>query len=418
MKWNQSKTEGTVKSGNLIVGVDIAKRLHYARILFGDGRESAPFQFPNTREGFISFIQWIREAGGDACGESIVIGIESTGHYWKALAYFLDDLPWITLVTVNPAHVKKAKEIYDNSPRKTDSKDAAVIAMLIQMGRSQRLLLPRGEFAELRIYGKLREQKLVELGVQRNILHSQIDLVFPEYGGFFSKLEGKTSLYLLERYTTPERMCKLGLARLTTAVRKASRGSLNERHARKLLHAAESTIGVREGVDAVAMAIRQTAKGIRRILKEIETIESQLKLILGKIEYAEHLLSIRGIGLTTLATVLGETGDLRRYRKAEEVIKLAGLNLYEISSGQHRGRRRISKRGRPLLRKILFLAAVRLVKTDGLLRADYMRLTEQNHMQKTKALVALSRKILRVLFALARDGVGYQEGRELIAQAA
>jgi transposase len=109
---------------------------------------------------------------------------------------------------------------------------------------------------------------------------------------------------------------------------------------------------------------------------------------------------------------------MRRYKKAEEVINLAGLNLYEISSGLHRGRRRISKRGRPLLRKILFLAALRLAKTDGLFRADYIRLTEKNHMQKTKAAVALSRKLLRVLFALARDGVSYLEERKLTAQAA
>jgi transposase len=183
----------------------------------------------------------------------------------------------MALYWLSSTHVRRAKEIYDNSPRKTDQKDAAVIAMLIQMGRSQRLLLPRGEFAELRIYGKFREQKLVELGVQRNILHSQIDTIFPEYGGFFSKFECKTSLYLLERYTTPERMCKLGLVRLTAAIRKASRGRFNDRHAREVLIAAESTIGVREGAEAFAMAIRETVRSIRRILHEIECIESRLK---------------------------------------------------------------------------------------------------------------------------------------------
>jgi hypothetical protein len=71
-----------------------------------------------------------------------------------------------------------------------------------------------------------------------------------------------------------------------------------------------------------------------------------------------------------------------------------------------------------LLRKILFFAALRLAKTDGIFRADYIRLTEVNHMQKTKAAVALPRKHLRVLFAMVRDGDCYRQERELIAQAA
>jgi transposase len=102
---NQPKTNGNVKGGSLIVGVDIAKSLHYARILFADGRESPSFKFSNSQEGFASFVQWLRETGREACSENVVIGLEPTGHYWKALAHFLDELPWITLVTVNPAHV-------------------------------------------------------------------------------------------------------------------------------------------------------------------------------------------------------------------------------------------------------------------------------------------------------------------------
>ncbi len=71
-------------------------------------------------------------------------------------------------------------------------------------------------------------------------------------------------------------------------------------------------------------------------------IDERLSMVLQEIPYAEQLLSTRGIGPVTLAVILGETGDLCRYRKAEEIIKLAGLNLYEISSGLHRGRRRIT----------------------------------------------------------------------------
>jgi hypothetical protein len=81
-------------------------------------------------------------------------------------------------------------------------------------------------------------RELVELGIQRNIQYFHVDSIFPEYGRFFSKLECKTSLYT----TSGARMRNLGLARLTTAIRKASRGEINEHQARELLKAAKATM--------------------------------------------------------------------------------------------------------------------------------------------------------------------------------
>lgn len=403
-------------AGDMIVGIDIAKHKHLSRILFPDGSESSPFQFHNNRKSFNEFIQWLFAFRDKVSCNSIIIGLESTGHYWEPLAFFLDTIPGIRVVQVNPKHVKKTKELYDNSPGKTDSKDAGIIAMLVRMGRFQRLVLPRGYFAQLRCYGKLREQKVVELGVQRNILHSLVDIVFPEYGGVFKKLESKTSLQILKQYTAPDMIVRAGLERLTAVIRKASYGKLSKACTEKLIIAASTTVGLKEGIQATAFAIRNTVFSIERIQKEIVAIEKELMIVLDNIPYSCQLLSIPGIGPISLSIILGESGDLKRYQKAEELIKLAGLNLFEISSGKHQGKRHISKRGRSLLRKCLFFAALRTVKTGGAFRGDYLRLTQTNHMLKTKALVAISRKILRVLFALVRDGVGYNQKRiELLA---
>lgn len=58
-------------------------------------------------------------------------GIEPTGHYWMNLANFLDHYG-ITLVMVNPMHVKRSKELDDNLPTKNDKKDALVISRLLK----------------------------------------------------------------------------------------------------------------------------------------------------------------------------------------------------------------------------------------------------------------------------------------------
>jgi len=130
---------------------------------------------------------------------------------------------------------------------------------------------------------------------------------------------------------------------------------------------------------------------------------------LAEIPYADRLLTIPGLGPVTVATVLGETGDLRQYGSAEALIKLAGLNLYSLSSGTFQGRTRISKRGRPLLRRILFLAALRMSKQGQPLAVFHDRLSER--LAGPQVGVAGCRKLLRLIYAIARDGVSYVPGR-------
>jgi len=418
MRISKTQIGRAVNKEELIVGIDVAKMKHFARILFPDGSESAAFGFLNVREGFEAFLSWLMTFRTKLNNPHVIVGMESTGHYWESLAFFLDSIADIALVQVNPLYVKRTKDLYDSSPGKTDSKDSGVIAMLIGMGKYQPMVLPRGPFANLRGFAKLREQKVVELGIQRNILHSIVDVIFPEYGSVFKKLEGKTSLHILKIFTTPEEIVKAGIQRITNELHKTSRGKLSKAVAQELMDAAIHTVGLTEGIEANTFAIQRAVESIERIQGDIVAIEKNLSETLNKVPYVVHLLSIPGIGPISMAVILGETGDMLRYRRAEEVIKLAGLNLFEISSGKHKGQKHITKRGRALLRKCLFFAALRMVKERGVFREDYCRLTQVNGMQKTKAFVALSRKLLRVIFALARDGVMYQQQGLTLALAA
>jgi transposase len=116
-----------------------------------------------------------------------------------------------------------------------------------------------------------------------------------------------------------------------------------------------------------------------------------------------------------VATLLGETGDLRQYKNAEMVIKMAGFNLYTISSGVFRGKTRITKRGRPMLRRYLFLAACRLSRQGAPLHSFHRRLTTR--MAKPQVLVGSCRKLLRLMVAMVRDDKPYEPGRLAVAVA-
>ena len=68
----------------------------------------------------------------------------------------------------------------------------------------------------------------------------------------------------------------------------------------------------------------------------------------------EEILKIKGIGLIMAAGFVAEVGDIKRFEHSKQIQKLAGLNLKENSSGKHKGKTTISKRGRSRLRAILF----------------------------------------------------------------
>ena len=107
-----------------------------------------------------------------------------------------------------------------------------------------------------------------------------------------------------------------------------------------------------------------------------------------------------------MAGLIGEVGDFTKFRTQSEIMKLAGLDLYEISSGKRKGQRRISKRGRSLLRKILYYAAIQMIRKNGIMYDYYTRLTNRG-MLRLKALVAVARKLLGIIHAIVRDNRDY-----------
>ena len=136
---------------------------------------------------------------------------------------------------------------------------------------------------------------------------------------------------------------------------------------------------------------------------------------LEQIPYSRSILSIKGIGNVTVAGLIGEVGDFKKFHTIAEIMKLAGLDLYEISSGKHKGQRRISKRGRPLMRKLLFFASINVVRANGIMHGEYRQMLNRG-MPKIKALTAISRKLLGRIFALVRDNTVYIENYSEIDQ--
>jgi len=402
------KTTKAVNQKVLIATVDGGSDKHFGYYRCPDGSECKAFEFWNNGRGFKEFWERISSIAKTYGLEEIIVGFESTGAYMETLVQFLRNKKGVRLVQVNPMHTKRLKELTGNSPLKTDRKDPKVIADIIELGHALTVVIPEGPAAELRRLTQGRERTIASRTRLFNQLQSLLVISFPEFLQVMTDVKSASAQHLLRHYPTAEEIVALGEASLATLLRKVSRGRLREDRARALFEAANESVGVRDGRSSMLLESRLMLETIASYDRFIESIEAEMLRHLEEIPYSRVILSLRGIGPVTAAGLIGEVGDFTKFNTVSEVMKLAGLDLYEVSSGKHRGKLRISKRGRPLIRKLLYFAALNSVRKGGVMHEWYQRALGRG-MVKTKALVAVSRKLLGLIFALVRDHSVYVE---------
>lgn len=394
-----------VKEDALIVAVDIGMEINGGYCTTPDGRSTKVFKFENTRAGFDTLWSMIVTSKERFLCNEVIVGYESTGPYGEPMVHYLMKKP-VKVVQVNHMHTKRVKEINDNSTLKTDEKDPRVIADIIRWGRALSIVIPEGDSTYLRRLNNARERHVRERTALVNQLQQLVFLVFPEFRQVIKDIKCKTPRYLLKKYPTQEATGVLDKQVLGEEMRKQSMGKLRERHADMLINLAKNTVGIREGASGLSLDIRHILFQLAMTESLIVEIEGEMEITLGRIPYSAKLLSIKGLGVVSVAGIIGEIGDFRKFKTRSEIMKLAGLDLYEISSGKMKGQRRISKRGRSLLRKILFYAAIQTIRKNGILHDYYTRLTDRG-MKRMMALVAVSRKLLGIIYAIVRDDSEY-----------
>lgn len=402
MKQKQNQRITRITENTLVVGADIAKKVHVARAVDFRGIElGKDCVFHNDQEGLTKLASWMKELSRVHEKTDIVFGIEPTGHYWFPLAAFLKEQD-IKVVVVNPHHVNKTKELEDNSQTKSDYKDAKVIADLIRNGRYSEPHLPTKEYAELRILMNFREKVMVNLNQVKARVGNWFDRYFPEYSQVFKDWEGKASLMTMREFPTPEEIVSTGARGVLTHWKTEVKRGVGSKRAEQLHAAATVSIGLTEGLAAARIELAFLLDQFDLFVKQEETVMAEVSKILEKIPGAKQMQSVPGIGVLTVAGFLAEVGDLKNYDHGQQIIRLAGLNLTENSSGKRKGKTGISKRGRSRLRGILFRAILPMVAVNEEFKAlhKYYTTRNQNPLKKKQSLIALCGKLIRILHTL------------------
>lgn len=411
MNYNtQNKKIIDITEKTLVVGIDIGSETHYARAFDWRGIEFSKkaFSFSNTEAGFVNFMEWVSEIMYRYDKDKVMPGMEPTGHYWFNLGRFLQE-KGIQPVHVNPHHVKKSKELDDNNPTKTDRKDPKVIAGLVNEGRYSYPYIPTGVYAEVRTISNLRFQTQSELTRINNRIARWFSIYFPEYKDIYKQKDAKSGLLIIKHAPLPIDIVTLGVDGVNKIWRDVKMRAAGIKRAKILVEAAKHSIGSKEGLIAARIEIANLLSDYEMYSNRLRELEDTIEELMGQIPYIDKLLEIKGVGMKTVSGFIAEVGDIRRFDNPKQLQKLAGYALVENSSGKHKGKTRISKRGRKKLRYLLFEVAMSLVAKNPEFKAlhQYYTTREENPLKKIQSLIVIACKAIRVFYGILTNGYSY-----------
>ena len=414
MTKSQNLKFDAIENTDVIVGIDIAKNVHWAGIILPNGKEiKKSFSFNNNKKGFESLVETVKNVLKMLNFKKAIIGMEPTGHYWKSCARYLKKIDWIKVVTVNPYHVKNSKEFDDNCQTKNDKKDCITIARLIKDARFFEPYLPEGIWAELRNLSNTRAELVGKQNAVKNRLIAIMDEYFPEYTKVFKRILSRTSEEILKECPFPEDIKSKGKEELLKYIKKTVKRGYSKKQVETIYELANESIGTTEGTEGAKFQLNMYIEEAKLLEKQIKMTEQELERQLKETGFYESLISIQGIGVVSAATFVGEVGDINRFESYEQIRRYAGLNLVENSSGNHKGKTTISKRGRSLLRSILYRMAFTMVNKNKEIKELYKYLTtrKENQLKKKQAIVAVIGKILQIIYAVVTKNEEYKATR-------
>ena len=149
---------------------------------------------------------------------------------------------------------------------------------------------------------------------------------------------------------------------------------------------------------------------IKFLERKLEELKRQMKKFVNEHEEirqeVEIMISAPGVALLSAATLIGEYGSLKNYSTRNKLAAMSGLNPLIKESGTSIRRYRLSKKGSPLARRILYLNSTQAVRLDPHLKQFYESLIAKGKKPMT-ARCACMRKLLLMLRSMVINNQKY-----------
>lgn len=396
---DQPALDAAVQGRRLIVGIDVAKVDMVAALADRDAEivdgqvevlKTIKWRHPTETPLFVELVASLPAA-------SVELVMEPTGTYGDALRYQLQSRG-LTVFRVSSKKVHDGAEVYDGVPSSHDAKASAIIVKLQLDRLGKPWPIETNELRELK--AALRVMAFHDRQVQEVINHLEALLSrhWPEVTAIM-ELTSVTLLTLLSAYGSPAVIASRR-AEARRLMRKACRGRLSAEKVEAVLESSAGTVGLpmtSEEVVALKVLAEEELRSSRASAQATRRVE-QLSQSMAEVASMGQV-----VGKATAAVLTCTVGDPLKFGHAKAYEKAAGMNVKIRQSGKYCGRLKLTKRGSGLARQYLYLAALRLIQHDPVVRAWYLRKVERDGgRQKMKAVVAVMRKLIRALWHVGR----------------
>jgi transposase len=235
-----------------------------------------------------------------------------------------------------------------------------------------------------------------------NRLHAALDLVFPELPPLCGSLHRPTALALLRAYPTAAALAGAAPAEVRALLRQASRGRFAPARADALLAAARAMVAVRAAAAALARKVGALVRQLAQLNQELADLDAAIRAQFAALGHRPADFPTGGV--LTLAALLAEAGDVRRFPSAKQFVAHFGWCPADTQSGAFKDAHpRLSKAGNRYVQRLLWMLAVQSVSAYGLpvYRAYFARRTAAGK-NKMDTLVAVGRKLHTTIYASSR----------------
>jgi transposase len=401
-----------VPEGYLIIGVDPHKKRHAAVAITQDFTTRDKFKFDNTREGLETMLRRARMEMVKLDCRGIMFAIETGGHYWRNIAYFLDE-QGIPFRFINQFTLKRRREGKDLNRRKNDYRDSEVAAQLLCTGEFTESTIPQGVYAELRTAHNAYRRLVKERTRITNLIKGLLDGLFPEFTLVFKDPCGLTAISVLSTCAIPGVIAGMTEGEFVATIEAKHQGRLMRKKLRELHYMARASIGIAAGARPVSSEISFLVEKLELIRGHICIIERTLVSLVDETEEGKYLLSIRGLNYIAVAGLLAELGCFKSYRTAKQMIKMAGSNPTESESAGKRGSHTpMSKQGRPVLRYCAWTSVIPMLRLNSDFRAWAKQMRERpvhaNPLNGREIVGAALNRLFRLAFAMVKNQTYYR----------
>ncbi|ANU15236.1 IS110 family transposase [Planococcus halocryophilus] len=406
-----------------IVAIDAAKFVNAAMIcnVYGDILVK-PFEFNASSTGFHRLVKEIEEAKEGYAFEEVVVGIETTGHYYEDLVRLCEQKKFIVRI-INAATTAKERETVLNYT-KTDNVDLMAITQSLLHGRGQTSQEALPLLEQLKMLSRAHRALVNTHSQTINHIRLYMDHIFREFQGIveevdgekvilkiFSTFDSKSSRFLMRHYPHPSDILKLGEAGLRQ-VSIEQNLKMRDQSIERLVRFA------RQSVSKPKMFLQAELLMLRLKLDELELKAAQAAQVKAEMEQVllqtdgGILLSIPGVGVITASELTAEIGDFSLFTRPEQLIKMAGTNpIIRQSGGKKATSHRISKQGRADFRGAVYRAGKAMMGQNPTMKKKAEELKAKGK-KIGQIYIALGNRLLRLAFAMMKKKQVYQTGPE------